>query len=257
MTGIKLLTQEIPSPISPTTSREENRSILLLIYYFQSDRFFISLIYWCRRLNVKLNDRFIRGLFDMREGEPIKCIINRREFQVAIVAGVLAFIINRFLPQIKVWRLTPPHLPRQFFITLELASIFGVMGSCIAGPWAGLIIAIFAANPILVPEVDMVVKAAQFMAIGYSHRKLQSPWNILGIPLGILISLPIHPTLVEYILFRKVIVHLFWGTNILFQTLVSVGIYLIFRLLVSRLFEWANPGVRYRFNLQILSQINQ
>jgi len=193
----------------------------------------------------------------MGGGETIKCIINGREFQVAIVAGVLAFIINRFLPQIKVWRLTPPHLPRQFFITLELASIFGVMGSCIAGPWAGLIIAIFAANPILVPEVDLVVKAAQFMAIGYAHRKLQSPWNILGMPLGILISLPIHPTLVQYILFRKVVVYLFWGTNILFQTLVSVGVYLMVRLLVPRLFEWANPGMRYRFDLQILSQRNQ
>jgi len=190
----------------------------------------------------------------MGEGTGVKCIITSREFQVAIVIGVLAFTLNRFIPMIRVWRLTPPHLPRQFFLTLEPASVIGTLGSCIAGPWAGLIIALFSANPLLAPEVDIIVKGAQFMSIGYIHRKLQSPWNILAMPLGVIISIPIHPTLVEYILFRKVVVYLFWGTNLMFETVVTMGIYLVIRLLVPQLFEWANPGVRYRFRRHILSQ---
>ena len=99
----------------------------------------------------------------MREGSSVKCIINSREFQVAVVVGVLTFTLSRFIPTIRVWRLTPPHLPRQFFLTLEPASIIGALGSCIAGPWAGLIIALFSANPMLAPEVDIIVKATQFI----------------------------------------------------------------------------------------------
>ena len=73
-------------------------------------------------------------------------------------------------------------------------------------------------------------------------------------PLGVIISIPIHPTLVEYILFRKVVVYLFWGTNLMLAMIVTMGVYLGIRLLVPQLFEWANLGVRYRFRPHILSQ---
>lgn len=189
-------------------------------------------------------------LFCIVDRSKVQCIINSREFQFAIVCGILLFLLNRFIPQIKVWRLTPPHLPRQFFLTIELARVLGLVASCIAGPWAGLIIALFAGNPTLpFPEVDVVVKAIQFMAVGYTHRKFQSPWNIIALPFGILVSLPIHPTLVQYFLFKQVVVYLFWVNNIMFQALVTLGLYLIVRLLAPQLFEWANPGVRYKLNL--------
>jgi len=190
----------------------------------------------------------------MEDRTEIKCIINSREFQVAIVCGILLFLLNKFIPQINVWRLTPYHLPRQLFLVLEPARLIGLIASCIAGPWAGLIIALFAANPKLpFPEVDMIVKAVQFITVGYAHRKIQSPWNIIAIPLGIVISLPIHPTLVEYFLYRHVIVYVFWVNNLIFQSLVTLGLYIIIRLLAPQIFEWANPKFRYKFKSYFLS----
>jgi hypothetical protein len=174
----------------------------------------------------------------MKYRERVQCLINLREVQIALITGILSLILNRFYPQIQVWRLTPPSLPRQFFLTLEPATIVGVIAACIVGPWAGLIIAIFAPNPQFIPEVGIIISTVQFITIGYAHRKIQSPWNILAIPLGTVVISIIHPTIVGYILFKQVFVYLFFGTNMLFQTIVSLVAYLLVRFFVPQFFEW-------------------
>jgi len=151
-----------------------------------------------------------------------------------------------------VWRLTPITYLRQFWLTLEPASVVGVIASTIVGPWASIVVALFAVNPIFIFEVDLIVKVAQFMAIGWVHRKIRSPWNILGIPLGVSIALMIHPTLVQYILSRQVIVYLFWGQNFVFQFFIYFFGYLLVRLLVPQIFEWTDPSTNYKLNLDFL-----
>ena len=184
--------------------------------------------------------------------EKIKCLINEREFQVAIIVGIIAFILNRVYPSINIWRLTPTTYLRQFWLSLEPAAVVGVISSCIVGPWASIIIAVFSANPLYIFEVDLIVKAAQFMAIGYAHRKIRAPWNIIAIPLGVAMTLIVHPTLVQYILARQVIIHLYWGQNLVFQVAVIFILYLIVRLTVPQIFEWTDPINNYKLNLDFI-----
>lgn len=182
----------------------------------------------------------------MSDNSEIKCVINSREVQVAIVLGIISFVLNAFIPELKIWRLTKPHLPRQYFLILDLARIIGLIGACIAGPWAGLIMAFFSVNQMSAfREVDFIVKVIQFMTVGHIHRQLQSPNNILAIPIGIFISLPLHPSLILYFLFRAKIVFLFWVNSLIVQTFVAVGLYLLIRWLAPQIFKWANPKFYY------------
>jgi hypothetical protein len=52
-----------------------------------------------------------------------------------------------------------------------------VIGSCLAGPIAGMVFGLVALNPVIIPEVLLVVKAAQFVVIGYLHKKIQLTYN--------------------------------------------------------------------------------
>ncbi len=172
------------------------------------------------------------------------------EFKFTILLGIIALIVFRVYPQVNVWRLTKPSSIRPFYLTLEPGSTIGILGACVAGPLAGLILGLFSWNPVYVSEVLIIVKATQFFMIGYVHRKIQTPYNLLAIPLGIIISTPIHPTIVHYILYRQVIVHLYWGTNIIFQAAANLLFYVLIRLLVPQVFEWVNPsGVDYSLKL--------
>ena len=83
----------------------------------------------------------------MRNGFHIKRIITRREFQITIVLGIIAFALKQFMPWIKIIRLTPQGAYRPFFLLLEPARVIGVITSCIAGPTSGLILAFFSINP--------------------------------------------------------------------------------------------------------------
>lgn len=182
----------------------------------------------------------------MFDDSHIKCVINSREVQVALVLGIISFVLNAFIPELKIWRLTKPHLPRQYFLILEIARVIGLIGACIAGPWAGLIMAFFSVNQMSAfPEVDFVVKAIEFIFVGHIHRQLQSPTNILAIPVGIAVSLVFHPSLVLYFLFRAKIVFLFWVNSVVVQTFVALGLYLLVRWLAPQIFRWANPKYYY------------
>ena len=43
-------------------------------------------------------------------------------------------------------------------------------------------------------------QAAQFVSIGYLHKKIQPPYNIIAIPVGTIMTLIVHPTIVGYIM---------------------------------------------------------
>jgi hypothetical protein len=172
-----------------------------------------------------------------------------KEFQFTILLGIIALIMFRVYPQVNVWRLTKPSAIRPFYLTLEPGSTLGILGACIAGPLAGLILGLVSWSPVYVTEVLIIVKATQFFVIGYVHRKIQPPYNLLAIPLGIIISTPIHPTIVHYIMYRQVIVHLFWGSNVIFHAGANLLFYVLIRLLVPQVFEWVNPGVDYSLKL--------
>ena len=179
-------------------------------------------------------------------------MMNTKEFQFTIVLAAIALVAFRVYPQINFWRLTKPSSIRPFYLTLEPGSTLGILGATIAGPLAGMILGLVAWNPVFRPEVLIIVKVAQFFAIGYLHRKIQPPYDILAIPLGILISAPVHPTLVHYILYKQVIIHLYWGTNIVFQATANLLIYLAIRLVIPQVFGWANPGVDRSLKLPFL-----
>jgi hypothetical protein len=187
----------------------------------------------------------------MASGKSLKCMLNDREFQVIILFGIVSYVLFRQVQHINIWRLTPSHVPRQFFISLEPGSLIAVLGSCIAGPIAGMVFGLVAWNPVILPEVLLVVKAAQFVSIGYLHRKIQPPYNILAIPVGTIITLIVHPTLVGYIMFRKVFSYLYWYQNIAFQTVVVFALYLILRLSAPQVFSWVNPKLDYTLKIPI------
>jgi len=188
----------------------------------------------------------------MRDEDSKTCLMNIKEFQVTVFLMIIAFILYRVYPNINVIRLTPLYSIRPFFLTLEPGSTIGMLGACIAGPLAGLILGLVAWNPIYVPEVFIITKVTQFLLIGYLHRKIQSPWNITGIPLGMILSTPLHPTIVHYIMFKQVIIHLYWGANIVFQTVVNFIFYILIRLLVPRLFSWVHPNLDFKINIPYL-----
>lgn len=178
-----------------------------------------------------------------------QCMMTVKEFQFTILLGIIALIMFRVYPQVNVWSLTKPSAIRPFYLTLEPGSTLGILGACIAGPLAGLILGLVSWSPVYVTEVLIIVKATQFFVIGYVHRKIQPPYNLLAIPLGIIISAPIHPTIVHYIMYRQVIVHLFWGSNVIFHAGANLLFYVLIRLLVPQVFEWVNPGVDYSLKL--------
>jgi hypothetical protein len=174
----------------------------------------------------------------IQKNKRIKCVLNVKELKIALFFGLSAFILNKYLPWIKLWRLTPISAYRQYHLLLEPANIIGIQASCLAGPSVGLIIALLAINPSYMPEVDFIVKAARFISIGYLHRKITSPWNALSIPLGIAASLLVHPTLVNYFLFQKLIVYPFWWLGTIVSTLLNFLIYLLFRYSIPQIYQW-------------------
>ena len=185
----------------------------------------------------------------MRDDGRRTCLMNIREFQITVFLMIIAFILYRVYPNIKIIRLTPLYSIRPFFLTLEPGSTIGMLGACIAGPLAGIIFGLVAWNPVYVPEVLIITKVTQFLLIGYVHRKIQPPWNVIAIPLGIILSTPFHPTLIHYLLFKQVIVHLYWGTNIVFQTVVNFAFYMLIRLLLPSLFSWVYPDVDFTIKI--------
>ena len=191
-------------------------------------------------------------MINMRDEDNKTCLMNIKEFQVTVFLMIIAFILYRVYPNINVIRLTPLYSIRPFFLTLEPGSTIGMLGACIAGPLAGLLLSLVAWNPIYVPEVFIITKVTQFLLIGYLHRKIQSPWNITAIPLGMILSTPIHPTIVHYIMFKQVIIHLYWGTNIIFQAVVNFIFYILIRLLVPKLFSWVHPDLDFKINIPYL-----
>ena len=182
-------------------------------------------------------------------------MLTNREFQVTVILGIVAYIVFRGVHHINVWRLTPSHVPRQFFISFEPGSFIAVLGACLAGPIAGLVFGVVAWNPVIRPDVLVIVKAAQFVVIGYLHKKIQSPYNILAIPVGTIITLIVHPTLVQYIMYRKVYVHLYWYQNLAFQTAVTFTAYMLLRLVTPQLFSWVYPKVDYSLKIPLISRI--
>lgn len=181
-----------------------------------------------------------------------ECIMNTKEFQFTIVIAAIALVVFRLYPQVNIWRLTKPSSIRPFYLTLEPGSTLGILGATIAGPIAGLILGLVAWNPVYLPEVLIIVKVAQFFMIGYLHKKVQPPYDIIAIPLGILISAIVHPTLVHYILYKQVVVHLYWGTNIVFQATANFIFYILVRLVIPQVYGWANPGVDRSLRLPFL-----
>jgi hypothetical protein len=189
---------------------------------------------------------------ELNSSRRLRCMFTDRELQVTVILGIITYILYRNIHHINVWRLTPPHVPRQFFINFEPGSLIAIIGSCLAGPIAGMVFGLVSYNPIIRPEVLLIVNGAKFVAIGYLHRKIQPPYNILAIPLGILITIPVHPTLVHYIMYRQVFVHLYWYQNLVFQTVVVFGTYLVLRLVSPQMFTWINPSIDYRLKIPYL-----
>ena len=181
-----------------------------------------------------------------------ECMMNTKEFQFTIVLAAIALVVFRLYPQVNIWRLTKPSSIRPFYLTLEPGSTLGILGATIAGPIAGLILGLVAWNPVYLPEVLIIVKVAQFFMIGYLHKKVQPPYDIIAIPLGILISAIVHPTLVHYILYKQVVVHLYWGSNIVFQATANFIFYILVRLVIPQVYGWANPGVDRSLKLPFL-----
>ncbi len=179
--------------------------------------------------------------------------MNTREFQFAIILAAVVLIIFRVYPKINVWRLTQPSAIRPFYLTIEPGSILGILGATIGGPIAGLILGLVAWNPLYRTEVWIIVKAVQFFTIGYLHKKIQPPYDILAIPLGVIISAPIHPTIVHYILYRQIFVQLFWGVNYVFQAIVTFIIYLLLRLLLPQVYSLVNPWKEHKLQIPFFS----
>ncbi|MDP6049096.1 MAG: hypothetical protein QGG23_06610 [Candidatus Bathyarchaeota archaeon] len=190
----------------------------------------------------------------MVSGKSIRCVLTDRELQVIVILGVVNYMVFRNIHHINVWRLTPAHVPRQFFIYLEPGSIIAIIGSCLAGPIAGMAFGLVAWNPVIIPEVLIVVKIAQFVSIGYLHKKIQPPYNIFAIPVGTIITLIVHPTIVGYVLFKKLFIHLYWFQNIAFQTVVAFLGYIVLRLMTPKLFSWVNPKHDYTLKIPYLTK---
>ena len=135
---------------------------------------------------------------------------------------------------------------------MEPGSTLAILGATIAGPIAGMILGLVAWSPIFPTDVLVIVKVAQFFAIGYLHKKIQPPYDVIAIPLGFILSAIVHPTLVHYILYKQVIVHLYWGTNIVFQATANFIFYILVRLVIPQVYGWANPGVDKSLKLPFL-----
>jgi hypothetical protein len=181
-----------------------------------------------------------------------ECMMNTKEFQFTVVLAAIALVVFRLYPQVNFWRLTKPSAIRPFYLTLEPGSTLGILGATIAGPIAGMILGLVSWNPIFQPEVLIIVKATQFFMIGYLHKKIQPPYDILAIPLGVLISAIVHPTLIHYIFYKQVIVHLYWGTNIVFQATANLIFYILIRLIIPQVYRWVNPDVDRSLKLPFL-----
>ena len=177
----------------------------------------------------------------MSNNDKIKCLINDREFKIAVLLGIMVYIISGSIPDVKVLRITPAAYMRKHFLLLYPAKIIGIFGSLLGGPWAGLVISLFANNPIFDHEVDVIVNAAQFVLIGYIYRKINSSWNVVSILLGTVLTIIFHPTIVGYFLYRRVIVYLYWETNIMFNAVVATALYLLINRIYPKVFEWATP----------------
>ncbi|MFC1803130.1 hypothetical protein ACFL0D_04085 [Thermoproteota archaeon] len=175
----------------------------------------------------------------MANSNKLKCLINEREFKIAILLGIIVYIISGNFTSVKILRLTPSTYLRQHFLLLYPANIIGIFGSVVGGPWAGLVISLFTNNPLYDHEVDVIVNAAQFVLIGYFCRKISSSWNVVSIPIGAALSLIFHPTLVGYFLYRRVIVYLYWETNMLFNAVLATAIYFVIKRVYPDIFRWA------------------
>lgn len=182
----------------------------------------------------------------------IECMMNTKEFQFAIVLAAIVLVVYRIYPNVNIWRISRPSAIRQFYLTLEPGSTLAILGATIAGPIAGMILGLVAWSPIFPTDVLVIVKVAQFFTIGYLHKKIQPPYDVIAIPLGFILSAIVHPTLVHYILYQQVIVHLYWGTNIVFQATANFIFYIIVRLVIPQVYEWANPGVDKSLKLPFL-----
>ncbi len=182
----------------------------------------------------------------------IECMMNTKEFQFAIVLAAIVLVVYRIYPNVNIWRISRPSAIRQFYLTLEPGSTLGILGATIAGPIAGMILGLVAWSPIFPTDVLVIVKVAQFFAIGYLHKKIQPPYDVIAIPLGFILSAIVHPTLVHYILYKQVIVHLYWGTNIVFQATANFIFYILVRLVIPQVYGWANPGVDKSLKLPFL-----
>lgn len=181
-------------------------------------------------------------------------MLTDRELQITLLLGLVTYVVWRNVHHINIWRLTPSHVPRQFYISLEPGSLIAVIGSTLAGPIAGMVFGLVAWNPVIQPEVLLIVKAAQFVSIGYLHRKIQPPYDIIAIPVGTIMTLIVHPTIVGYIMFKKVFVHLYWFQNIAFQTTVTFAVYMILRLVTPQVFSWVNPKLDYSLKIPYISR---
>jgi len=179
-------------------------------------------------------------------------MMNTKEFQFAIVLAAIVLVVYRIYPNVNIWRISRPSAIRQFYLTLEPGSTLGILGATIAGPIAGMILGLVAWSPIFPTDVLVIVKVAQFFTIGYLHKKIQPPYDVIAIPLGFIISAIVHPTLVHYILYKQVIVHLYWGTNIVFQATTNFIFYILVRLVIPQVYGWANPGVDKSLKLPFL-----
>jgi len=179
-------------------------------------------------------------------------MMNTKEFQFAIVLAAIVLVVYRIYPNVNIWRISRPSAIRQFYLTLEPGSTLGILGATIAGPIAGMILGLVAWSPIFPTDVLVIVKVAQFFTIGYLHKKIQPPYDVIAIPLGFIISAIVHPTLVHYILYKQVIVHLYWGTNIVFQATANFIFYILVRLVIPQVYGWANPGVDKSLKLPFL-----
>jgi len=179
-------------------------------------------------------------------------MMNTREFQFAVVLAAITLVVFRVYPNINIWRISRPSAIRQFYLTLEPGSTLGILGATIGGPIAGMILGLVAWSPIFPTDVLVIVKIAQFFTIGYLHKKIQPPYDFIAVPLGFIISAIVHPTLVHYILYKQVIVHLFWGTNMIFQGTVNFAFYLLLRLVIPKVYELVNPGVDKSLKLPFL-----
>lgn len=173
----------------------------------------------------------------------IKCVLNNRQFQIAILVGIIVYILSGNLPSIKLLRLTPSTYIRPHFLLLYPANIFGIFGAIIGGPWTGFIISLFSNNHLYDREVDLIVNAAQYVLIGYFSKNFDSSWKKISIFLASVLSLIFHPTLVGYFLYRRVIVYLYWETNMLFNAVFATALYLVIMRVYPNLFNWATPDL--------------